>query len=199
MGRWAPADRPDTPDLAPDRQPWERQPRETDLAWARFRAYRDTCAPRCGSFAKWCAENDVHRPSGAQMFKKWRWVERIEAWDRHLDAQGACPGIIQATRENAYELTLRQTQHLRTIEQIVANELAKTLRESQDRDEPIVGTKTLLEMLQYWSKASTALAGAVGHGEDTSADAVDLTRLTVADLKAWKSLTEKAKKDPEDA
>ena len=72
------------------RQPWERQPGESDRAWAAFQAYRDMGAGN-RSFNK-TYQKRYSKPSHAeapQFFRNWarehRWFERATAWDRHLD------------------------------------------------------------------------------------------------------------------
>jgi hypothetical protein len=80
-------------------QPWDQQPGETGLAYAAFRFYRDL-GPTRTLDAAYNAQQATKKPrpdapadtgqktaSGGfrVMAIKWRWVERVRAWDAHVD------------------------------------------------------------------------------------------------------------------
>jgi len=69
--------------LALDREVWERQPRETDSAWQAFINYRDN-QPR--SIRKTAVRLDKGDTIVGLWSRRWRWVERVVAWDNHLNA-----------------------------------------------------------------------------------------------------------------
>lgn len=57
-------------------QPWERLSGETSMAYAAFRQYRDLGpARRVDDMA------DTSRTSAQRWSRRWRWVERAQAWD----------------------------------------------------------------------------------------------------------------------
>lgn len=72
-----------------DRRPWERQPTETDAAWAAFVAYRDAAPAdrRIGDASRWASQ--------------FAWRERVEAWDIHADRalEGKRIGDLEEMRE----------------------------------------------------------------------------------------------------
>jgi len=76
-----------------DRKPWERQPDETDRAWAAFRVYRDL-PPAERSYGA-AFRKTYQKPANyqaPQWYRQWAnrhgWRDRVEAWDRHLDDVG---------------------------------------------------------------------------------------------------------------
>jgi len=73
-----------------DRKPWERQPDETDRAWAAFQVYRDLPPAERSFDAAWrkrYAKPAHHRcPQWYRIWaKQYDWKDRAAAWDRHLD------------------------------------------------------------------------------------------------------------------
>lgn len=73
-------------DLAKDRHPWDRQPGESDQAWAAFVAYRDLGADRSIRAAVEKLEKPKTYNSTAQQFsQKNGWRIRVEAYDREQD------------------------------------------------------------------------------------------------------------------
>lgn len=67
----------------PDLDPWERQPRETDVAFQAFVVYRDLPGRRS------CAKAGKSLGKSAKLMEDWstqhRWVDRAAAWDREQD------------------------------------------------------------------------------------------------------------------
>ncbi len=62
-------------------EPWERQPRETDKAFAAFLSYRDT-APKERNLRRLGRESNATVPRWS---KKYNWTERARAWDAEQD------------------------------------------------------------------------------------------------------------------
>lgn len=73
---------------------YERQPRETDKSWAAFKAYRNMDASE-RSLRRLVVEH-YGKERGTKEFRyrlravgnlssRWRWRERVEAWDAYLD------------------------------------------------------------------------------------------------------------------
>jgi hypothetical protein len=77
-------------DTAPQAEPWESQPGEPNLWFARFESYRLTGAGRTllGAVNTEQANRGKQRQTripGAwsRAFARWRWRQRAEAWDAH--------------------------------------------------------------------------------------------------------------------
>lgn len=68
--------------LDPDLDPWERQPRESDGAYASFIAYRDMEKPRSGR--RLAVQIGQNPSTVAEKSKRWQWLARVRAWDAHL-------------------------------------------------------------------------------------------------------------------
>lgn len=72
-------------ELAPDRDPWERQPGETEKAYGQFRMYLEQGPTRTlAQTAEFLTLNKSHT---RQISAAKRWVERAQAWDRENDRQ----------------------------------------------------------------------------------------------------------------
>ncbi len=83
-----------------ERNPWDRRPKETDVAWQAFQMYRDLGPGRSSrEVAKQLAK------SGGLM-RRWssvhEWVERAASWDQHLDEERQL-----ATEEAVREMATR--------------------------------------------------------------------------------------------
>jgi hypothetical protein len=105
--------------------PWEQLPGESARAFGAFAAYRDL-GPRRSLRA--AAQTFYGRASAARerQLDKWshafRWVERANAWDRHLDAQAR-----QAQEEARREMVERHVKEARAL-QAKAVERLRSLR-----------------------------------------------------------------------
>lgn len=71
--------------LAPEIPAWERQPEESPKKHGEFITYRDLGRTR--TLVEAATRLDFHPVSVRRMGARYRWVERAEAWDRHLDQQ----------------------------------------------------------------------------------------------------------------
>lgn len=71
----------------PNRDPWERQPGETDYEWDAFVMYRDGVPGRPGSasITAVAAHQGKDRRACAESSSENHWVERREAWSREKD------------------------------------------------------------------------------------------------------------------
>ncbi len=89
--------------LAKDRKPYERQPRETDKAWQAFLTYRDD--PK-RTLAKAAAKLGKSKQLIEQWNGRWRWRERVEAWDREQDDAGRNAKLDEIARMNRRQARL---------------------------------------------------------------------------------------------
>ncbi|MFJ1607027.1 hypothetical protein ACIOHS_27195 [Streptomyces sp. NPDC088253] len=71
--------------LDPDLDPWERQPNETAKKHGQFVTYRDLGRTR--TLAEAAQRLTLAYGHVRNLAVAGRWRERVEAWDRHLDAQ----------------------------------------------------------------------------------------------------------------
>lgn len=70
--------------LAEDRDPWEKQPRESRKAYAAFSIYRDM-GPLERSLAKVARQVGRSRGMMERLSVRWQWVFRVEQYDAHED------------------------------------------------------------------------------------------------------------------
>jgi len=105
-----------------DRDVWERQPRESDKAWAAFCYYRDM-EPR--STRKAAVALGKSGSMVSQWSHRWRWQDRIRAWDNHLN------GIYQAEREKAQKEMAKN--HIKLAKGVQAK-VAQRLQSLQPQD-----------------------------------------------------------------
>lgn len=71
---------------APDREPWERQPDETDADWELFCIYRDL-EPGKRSYREVCrnCERPIRQINKTALAERWK--DRVARFDRHIDEQ----------------------------------------------------------------------------------------------------------------
>jgi hypothetical protein len=75
--------------LAPDRDPWERQPGESPRQYARFTIFRDMGESRNLNAALEIINatgNNITKGSLHQLSFQYRWTERCESWDAQQQA-----------------------------------------------------------------------------------------------------------------
>lgn len=135
-------------ELDPDRAPWDQQPTETDLSYARFKSFRDTKSDtrRLIDVAqKLVAEeiaNGKRRPptvaSIMTLAGRWRWTERARAFDAHNDVE-VQEEHVQTKRDIVRE-------HLRFTTKILA-------RVEEELDAIPVGEATHTELARWFTEA----------------------------------------------
>lgn len=62
---------------------WEKQPGESPKQWAYFQLYRDLGSER--SVTEVANQSDLEPGHLYDIGKRWRWKDRCDAWERHLD------------------------------------------------------------------------------------------------------------------
>jgi hypothetical protein len=141
-----------------DRQPWERQPKETPRAFAHFALYRDQDAKH-RSVNRLLSEmaDDGQQAANVSTIRAWsaryKWVDRCAAWDDEQD---------RVRREKALDELIRMAQlHARVASAQVnvmarpTSELLRRIRENED-------ILSELPIGQLWSmviSASKAMPG----------------------------------------
>ena len=69
--------------LSPTLDPWERQPKESDRKYGQFVTYRDL--GRARTLTKAAERLTLAHGHVRNVAAEFRWRDRCEAWDRHLD------------------------------------------------------------------------------------------------------------------
>jgi hypothetical protein len=121
--------------------PWERQPDESDRAWALFQRYRDLGAarrslPRLASEVIGETPDKPRKPESVQReLERWssrhRWRSRVTAWDEELDRR--------QREAEADEIVAMHRRHARLVREqleVVAEpgvELARRINEGRSR------------------------------------------------------------------
>ncbi len=108
--------------MANDKQPWERQPGETDTAFAAFCRYRDMPLSARSARLAALAETKGTQSANIRKFQAWSakysWVERVAAYSDHLDT------IARQERERAIrEMEQRQARTAQAIHHVVNTRL----------------------------------------------------------------------------
>lgn len=62
---------------------WEKQPKESYTAFEQFRLYREMGPER--AFTRVAAEVGIRYEHVCERARIWRWKERVDAWEKHLD------------------------------------------------------------------------------------------------------------------
>lgn len=152
---------------------WERQPGENDREWSAFLAYRDM---EPGSRGLWKAEIEwrkkvpsgrrdstqdkaiatlqrTHAASGTYLKYKtmWRWAERIEAFDRHLDLKR-----IEARKRRLVAAEERHADQAEAVGRALAmpaETLMEKLANGDVNELENLSQKELLQLVQYGAQS----------------------------------------------
>lgn len=111
-------------------EPWDRQPGEGDKAWLCFRLYRDAEMPDGigkRTHRQVSATAYPQSPQGARARKeiadwsvRFRWIERVEAFDRHLDQVRQEEFRKEAKRDGVQALALYRAMRAKAGQAIIA-------------------------------------------------------------------------------
>lgn len=176
--------------LDPERDPWARQPGESDIAYRRFVQYlhMDTPRPSYVDFAREIkAKTQVVNSTAA----KYNWRARLEAYDSRL-TEDVRAEVVAHVAGDATALADRQTALASKIHQLASGELDKMILQSQLSDEPVVTPKTLIALVQMSLVLDRMLVG--GDAADASARGEgmpDLGRLSTDELGELRALATK--------
>lgn len=129
---------------APDRLAYERQPKESSLAFARFCIYRDAGMER--SYRGTAEKAGVTYATIASTAGKWSWDFRASEWDRIKDAQARRSELADTGKMRSNHITLAKN-----LWGLAANELNRHMRILKQRDEslpPVMNFKTITDMIR---------------------------------------------------
>lgn len=122
--------------LDPDRKPWERQPRESEKAFAAFCAYRDAGKDR--------SITALQRQFGTTVViwsPEWQWVKRAYEFDLDCDRKAA-----EAVRREVVQMQVRHARHaqlhLAVLSQPAQALMKRIQREPEFMDKLIAACET---------------------------------------------------------
>lgn len=135
--------------------PYERQPKETDPAWRAFLVYRDDPERSQSKVARTLSKSK-QLIGGYSV--KWRWRDRVEAWDREADDRARA-----AKLDEIEEMQRRHIQLAQGMQQLAAKELARKLeaaKANQKRGQ--LSAKDMRELLEAGAKLERLNRGEPG-------------------------------------
>lgn len=108
-----------TKGLATDREPWSRQPHETENAFAAFILFRDQTPPR--SIVR--LADDLGRVKAQQYYRwssQWNWPSRVNAWDGYYQQERDRISIAEAREMNARHAMLAKAMSAKVAARVQA-------------------------------------------------------------------------------
>ncbi len=165
------------------RRPYERRDNEGPEAFEAFTIYRDMGLDR--SLVRVAAQLSKSEQLMARWSGTHEWVKRIRAYDMEVDRRkhiGDLRGIEDMRR--------RQTKLAMQLQELGALELKKLLKRARSYDDAgVVDDTLMLKLIDAGSKLERVVRGEPGEIiQTTGNDAVDLTDVSIDDLKALKRI-----------
>lgn len=188
--------------------PWERQPRETDKAWAAFQIHRDTQpAERSlrNTHEQYCRRVLGQEPTsaGIRSIGRWsseyNWSWRVQAWDVEVDRR-AQEAFIRARIEAA----TRQGQMGKAVSGLMFNEIVERSKLKDENGNMIGFRKESISSLVNSLKLGIDIertsmgepihieAMTVGEAKISNAPSPGLDDMTKEELRAYAALARKA-------
>lgn len=179
------------PAVGPE-HPWERQPREGDVAWQLFQAYRDMAYPegpgggfRPRDLAAFCKAGGWDLRDMRKIAESHDWNNRTGLFDRMIDSHKVQAGV--ATLPEVLEDHKRV---LTTVRRLVACEMEKWLQLCLTSPEPQVKIRELQRLLDVGVKLDR-----LTYGESTENVKIegewDLSSATLEELQEIKAMGER--------
>lgn len=174
--------------------PYEQRGDESGPAFAAFILYRDMGLERTQrEVAKQCGKNpSLVSRWGAQ----YHWRQRCVTWDLEVDRRKRVGDL-----KGVEDMRRRQTRTALALQELGNRELAKMLAESKKRSK--AGTLEqglVMKILDLGSRLERVNRGEPGEiVQNTSSDRVDLSALTVDELKVMKRVRGKLRAQAETA
>lgn len=86
-------------------EPWEKQPQETDQAFAAFKEYRDLGLERTIPKAVQALGKKPNYLSTCEAWsQRWGWRLRVDAWDKHVDQKERTAALTEAAKKAKQKL-----------------------------------------------------------------------------------------------
>lgn len=131
--------------IANDREPYDRQPFETDTQWTSFQRYRDAgCNRSFDLFGEFGAPTRIKHKKWAH---EWLWAERCAEWDREKDK------VYRETALNEVkECKKRHIRLARGLTKLAEDELTRWLIEVKDPDSKKLNIGRLMQLIEVGIK-----------------------------------------------
>lgn len=175
-------------------RPWERNSTESDVQWRCFLRYRNTGSMNGDTpgrrIKKSVADLEGVHPVDLQ---KWSaehgWRERATLYDMHLDSIS-----LEATEKNIKDMHKRHIRSARLLQRFANTEMGKLAVKAEERThDPVDDAKPgdVARILDTGVKLERLSSGEATERTENS-DGLNLSKLTVDELKLLKQLKEKA-------
>ncbi len=169
--------------------PFERRKDEGPEAFEAFSAYRDMGVSRStAAVARTCGK---HKSLMDRWSSTHAWVRRAAAWDAEVDRRKRLVDIHET--ENMRKRQIRRALKMQELSEI---EINKMLSEAQRRKKKrgSLDEKTVLKLSDEGAKLERVNRGEPGEIVHNTGDgSVDLTGLSLVELKQWKAIRAKVK------
>lgn len=163
--------------------PWERQSVETDDAWRAFKAFRDARPPRRQRSVVGFSTNTI-----CQWYNDFNWPGRCSAYDAHMEkiAQGERESIL---RQAASEVSAEHMAMIQTARHLAQLELDKLLDASNQCETNLLRPGEVIKLSEAVVKLDRLVRG---ESTESVEHNVDLSRLSIDELRTMRELTKKA-------
>lgn len=175
-------------------RPWERNATENDVQWNCFKRFRDvgcmngdTPGRRIKTVIAQAERVDYKEMS------KWSlehgWKERATLYDMHLDSIS-----LEATEKNIRDMNKRHIRQARLLQRFAGTEMGKLAAKAEERThDPVDDAKPadVARIMETGAKLERLSSGESTEHTQTSTG-MDLSKLSIEELKTLKLLQEKA-------
>jgi hypothetical protein len=166
--------------------PYDRLKAESDQSFAAFVVYRSLGSDR--STAKAALELGKSKALLDRWCSKHKWVKRCAAWDAHVDQR-----LREAETRELEKMRARQISLASSLQGLGATELRKALSKANSNPSGTVSIKELIALIETGTKLERVNRGEPGEIVGHRDEEVDLTALSMEELKALKGMHQKLK------
>lgn len=172
--------------------PYERQPKESSAAYAAFVAYRDL-HPIERSYSR------VEAELGADV-REWArvtdWASRASAWDDHRDTVVRASELTALAEMRSQQLDILRTGHAIVVDQIelLGQAAIDAINTETGERVNLIGPTEIRQWIDSMIKLKALFAGEPTEIQKVhSNEELDLSKLSIDELKVLKSLQKKIK------
>ena len=174
------------------RRPYERLEDESDPAWEAFKAYRDLALGRTQRQVATALEKST------TLIARWssdhNWRKRTHAYDMEMDRRKLIGDL-----KGVEDMRRRQVKLGQDLQELGGIELRKMLAEARKRQK--AGTLEqglVMKLIDLGSKLERVNRGQPGEIiQNTSGDALDLSKLSIEELRMYRNVNRKMQAQPE--
>lgn len=165
---------------------WEQQEKESPEAFEAFALYRDMGSKR--STAKVARELGKSK----QLMDRWcgrhKWVDRSGAFDREQDRR-----ITEAQMQEVEKMRVRHIQTSMALQGLGATELNKLIAQAKTAKKALLAPKEVMRLLRDGTTMERLNRGEPGDIVQTRGEEVDLSELSMDELRELKRLNKIAR------